>query len=213
MIWLIKACITIQIFEMLLSWFFKKYCSLWNTAPRFLAAGWTFGGFLLYSCAFQRQSPDFPVVLWIGGMWYLCSNLRALTPHYLTDESLWAGRQTVLLRRFVTQGLPGLCSVSDTLAQCLHHWQDCHSYLSQLCLAIRLGALCGLFFLQSTTNGASSTFRSRANYLLSGWMFVSSFPTSMTGRQRSTFTLCLPTRLSKSECYTSPHSETSHSSE
>lgn len=68
-------------------------------------------------------------------IWYLFHNL---TPHYLTAESLWAGRQIVGLRRFVTQGLAGLHSVSDTLAQCLLHWQDCQSYLSQLCLVIRL---------------------------------------------------------------------------
>lgn len=73
-----------------------------------------------------------PIFCW----WYLFSNLWALTPNYETAESLWAGRQTA--RRFVTQGLAGLHSLSDTLAQCLCHWQDCQSYLSQLCLAIRL---------------------------------------------------------------------------
>lgn len=56
----------------------------------------------------------------------------------LFDSSKFAGRQTVSLRRFVMQGLAGLHSFSDSVAHCLHHWQDCQSYLSQLCLDIRL---------------------------------------------------------------------------
>lgn len=71
---------------------------------------------------------------------YLFRNLWSLTPHYLTAESLQAARRPVTLRRFVTPGLAGLHPFSDALAECLRHCRDCQSYLSQLCLAIRLAA-------------------------------------------------------------------------
>lgn len=81
-------------------------------------------------------------VLWHekGETCYLFRNLWSLTPHYLTAESSQAARRPISLRRFVTRGLAALHPFSDALAECLHQWRDCQSYLSQLCLEIGLAA-------------------------------------------------------------------------
>lgn len=175
-------------------------CLLWlNTSIKILISAFCGGiirRLLLQSCLslrlLQREK---------GETRYLFRNLWSLTPHYLTAESLQAARRPVSLRRFVTRGLAGLHPFSDSLAECLRHWRDCQSYLSQLCLAIRLAAPSVAFF--SAVHNKWCQFN--LSFILfiqlfppSGWMFGESFPDT-GGPQRSTLTWRPPAALSQSE--------------